>query len=393
VRILLFTGKGGVGKTTLAAGTAALAAERGRKTLVLSADAAHSLGDVLAADVGPEPTEVAGGLYAQQVDSRRRLERSWGEIQRYLRHVLSSAGVDPVQAEELTMLPGAEEVLALLGLREQVADGRWDVVVVDCAPTAETLRLLALPDALGWYMRRALPVERRIVRALRPVVGRRSGVPMPEDDVLDALQRLHRELAEVRDVLTGPHASVRLVLTPESVVVAEARRTLTSLSLYGYRVDAVVANRVVPAGGDSWRDRWAAAQAEQLDAVRASVQPLPVHVVRYGDAEPVGAERLAGLAAETYGDLDPFADAEVAPPVTVDRSGDEFVLALALPLADRAVTDLSRVGDDLVVTVGAHRRVHALPAALRRCTVAGATLRDGVLRVRFEPDPDLWRPL
>jgi len=380
-----------VGKTTVAAGTAALAAARGLKTLVLSTDAAHSLGDALGVAAGSSPTEVSDGFFVQQVDAQQRFERSWREIQDYLLSVVSAAGVDPIEAEELTVLPGAEEVLALLEVRDQALSDRWDLVVVDCAPTAETLRLLALPDALGWYMDRVFPAERRVVRALRPLLGRAAGVPMPRDQVFAAVERLHAELRQVRDVLSGPDASVRLVLTPESVVVAEARRTLTSLSLYGYRVDGVVANRVFPAGGDAWREGWVRAQAAQLAEVEASFAPLPLHRTPYGDVEPVGVATLAALAETTYGDADPFAVASGKEPVRVERSGEEFVLSLALPLASREATDLARSGDDLIITVGAHRRVLALPSALRRCTIAGAALREGRLRVRFTPDPDQWR--
>ena len=191
MRVLLFTGKGGVGKTTAAAGTALLAAHRGLKTLVLSTDSAHSLADALDVAAGPEPQEMLPGLFVQQVDAQRRLERSWREIQEYLLSVLDSAGVDRLEAEELTVLPGAEEVLALFEVRDQVRSGRWDVVIVDCAPTAETLRLLALPEALGWYMERVFPVERRVLRTLRPVLGRAVGVPMPAEGVLDAVERFH----------------------------------------------------------------------------------------------------------------------------------------------------------------------------------------------------------
>ncbi len=400
MRLLLFTGKGGVGKTTVAAGTAALAASRGLKTLVLSTDPAHSLGDAFGpavveqlAEAGPEPTEVETGLHVQQVDTQRRFERSWGEVQDYLLSVLSAAGVDSIEAEELTVLPGAEEILALLEVRDQARSGRWELVIVDCAPTAETLRLLALPDALGWYMDRVFPLERRVVRSLRPVLSRVAGVPMPRDRVFDAVERLHHELREVRDLLAGPDSSVRLVLTPEAVVVAEARRTLTSLSLYGYRVDGVVANRVFPPADDPWRAGWVEAQTAQLAEVEASFAPLPIHRTAYAATEPVGFATLVALAEATYGEVDPVAPPHGEKPLRVERSGDELVLSLALPLASQATTDLARVGDDLVVTVGRSRRVLALPSALRRCTVAGAVLRDGRLRVRFEPDPDQWRTL
>src|SRR3954470_13477555 len=218
MRIILFTGKGGVGKTTAAAGTAALAARAGRRTLVLSTDAAHSLADAFGVPIGGEPTEVSANLHVQQVDAQRRFEQSWLEIQDYLLSVLDAAGVDPMRAEELTVVPGAEEVLALLELRRQVRSGEWEVVVVDCAPTAETLRLLALPEALRWYIDRVLPAERRVVKALRPVLSRATGVPMPGDSVFDAIEQLHADLADVHDLLTAKEASVRLVLTPENVV-------------------------------------------------------------------------------------------------------------------------------------------------------------------------------
>ena len=224
--------------------------------------------------------------------------------------VLAKAGIDPIEAEELTVLPGADEVLALLAVREQVECGRWDLVVVDCAPTAETLRLLALPDALDWYMRRLWPIERRVVRSLRPVLNRVAGVPMPTDAVFDAVERLHTELAGVRAVLADPErTSVRLVLTPEAVVVAEARRTMTTLSLYGYRVDAVIANRIFP-GGDPWRDAWAEGAAGAAEGGRGVVRAAAAAARRL----PAGRARRRGGARcarrrRLYGDLDPLGHA------------------------------------------------------------------------------------
>ena len=385
MRILLFTGKGGVGKSTVAAGTAALCAAAGHRTLVLSTDAAHSLADAFGAPVGSEPTEVAAGLFVQQVDAQLRFQQSWAEIQRYLLAVLDVAGVDPVAAEELTVIPGAEEVLALLELRLHARSARWDVVIVDCAPTAETLRLLALPEALGWYMQRVFPVERRVVKALRPVLSRAAGVPMPEDDVFAAVERLHRELDEVRALLSGPQSSVRLVLTPEQVVLAEARRSYTTLSLFGYRVDGVVANRVFPAeGADDWRAGWVVAQDEVLAQVAQSFAGLPVWTSVYRPAEPVGVDALRGLAEEAYDGCDPLALPTGPGPFRITRSGSGTLLRLALPLVSRADVDLARNGDELVVTVGSYRRLLTLPAGLARHRVAAARVEDGELRVRFE---------
>jgi arsenite-transporting ATPase len=390
-RVLLFTGKGGVGKTTASAATAAAAAARGGKVLVLSTDPAHSLGDALGLRLGPAPTEVDTGLYAMQVDAQRAFEQSWRDIQSYLTAVLERMGVDALQAEELTVLPGAEEVLALLEVTRQATTGPWDLVVVDCAPTGETLRLLALPEALSWYVERVFPAQRRALRAVRPLLSRVSGPAVPREDVFEAIERLHRELLQVRAVLTAPTTSVRLVLTPEAVVVAEARRTLTSLALYGYRVDGLLANRVFPASADPFVAGWADAQAAQLAAVRADAGGLPVLVSPYRAQEPVGLDALAALGHELYGDADPAPVPGNLPELMdVRPSSDGFELSLALPLVSRDELDLTRTGDELAVTVGGHRRVLALPSVLRRCTVAGAALSEGRLVVRFEPDPALW---
>lgn len=394
MRILLFTGKGGVGKSTVAAATASLAASRGLRTLVLSTDAAHSLADAFGADVGPEPTEVAPLLYVEQVDAQLRFEQSWGDIQHYLLSVLDVVGVDAMAAEELTVIPGAEEVLALLELRRRAREDEWDLIVVDCAPTAETLRLLALPEALGWYMTRVLPLQRRVVKALKPVLTRASGVPMPGDSVFDAVVRLHDELDDVRALLSGPDASVRLVLTPETVVVAEARRSFTTLSLFGYRVDGVVANRVFPAeGADDWRAGWVLAQDGVLAEVEQSFAGLPVWRSVYRPREPVGVPALTPLAEEVYGalaDVDPFAAPTGEGPFRVVRTAEGAVAHLALPGARKEEVQLARNGDELVITLGgglgsagSYRRLLTLPQSLTRLTVAGARVEHGELQVRF----------
>ena len=389
MRIILFTGKGGVGKTTTAAGTAATAAATGHRTLVLSTDAAHSLGDAFGAPIGSSPTKLQERLYVQQVDAQRRFEESWTQIQGYLLSVLDAAGVDPITAEELTVVPGAEEVLALLELRNQALSGEWDVILVDCSPTAETLRLLALPEALGWYMDRIFPAERRIVKALRPVLAKAAGVPMPRDNVFGAFERLHAELQEVSDLLTGRTASVRLVLTPEAVVVAEARRSLTTLSLFGYRVDGVVANRVFPSGdADPWRQQWVNAQADVLGEVEQSFDGVAIWRSSYQPAEPVGVEALSRFADELYGGDDPLAAPTSDDPMTITRTSSGATLSIALPFVAKSDIDLARHGDELVVTVGSYRRLLALPAALSRLEVVAARVQDGALQVRFAAGPE-----
>jgi arsenite/tail-anchored protein-transporting ATPase len=389
LRVVLFTGKGGVGKTTAAAGTAVRAAVDGHRTLVLSTDAAHSLADAFGAPVGSRPTPLSDRLFVQQIDAQQHLERSWTEIAGYLRAVLEGGGIDPVTAGELTVLPGAEEVLALLELLGQVRSGDWDVVVVDCAPTAETLRLLALPEALGWYLDRVAPAERRLVKALRPVLTKATGVPMPRDGVFEAVERLHRDLEAVRQVLTSEDASVRLVLTPETMVVAEARRSLTTLSLFGYRVDGVLANRVFPTGGaDDWRRSWAQAQSRVLEEVEQSFTGLPVWRSTYRTAEPVGVDALRDFARAAYGRDDPLARPRGTSPMTFTRTRSGTTLRIALPFVAESDIDLARHGDELVVTVGSYRRLVALPGTLGRQPITGARIDSGALKVRFRAEQE-----
>jgi arsenite-transporting ATPase len=394
VRVVLFTGKGGVGKTTMAAATAARIAADGGKTLVLSADPAHSLADALAVPMSRGlrggPVEIAPGLFVEHIDAHRRLHEVWGELQGYLVAALGAAGLDNIRAEELTVLPGAEELLALLEVREQAMSGRWDAVVVDCAPTAETLRLLALPEALEWYLGRALPSELKVVRALRPLLGPAVGLPTPRPEVWEAAEQLQTMVADVQRLLRHADTSVRLVLTPESVVVAEARRSLTQLVLYGNRVDAVIANRVFRPSSDPWRSRWTQAQQAVLDDVATSFEPLPILTADYQAGEPVGVEALSELGLQVYGDGDPLAGAEAGELMHVWRDGRDYVMGLRLPLVERESLDLTRVGDELVVSVDGRRRLFALPSVFRRCVVSGARVDDGQVQIRFAPDPSYF---
>ncbi len=401
MRVVLFTGKGGVGKTTTAAATAVQAARQGIKTLVMSTDAAHSLGDALGVDLAtavddPDPlVEVEPGLCALQLNPAHSIRRSWRSVQDYLLTLLHALGVDPVVADELTELPGADEIVALLELRAQVESGPWDLVVVDCAPTAETLRLLALPEALTWHLERLMPAQRGLLRTLRPAAEAATGLPLPGLQVLDTLRRWQGTLRDIQSVLTAETTSVRLVLTPERVVIAESRRTLTSLGLYGVTVDQVVVNRVFPeADQDSthtaWLSGWNEAQRRGLSDVRHSFDPLPIVVTPYVSHEPVGVDALAALAGARTGDLRDVLLTSPAQGMTVKSEAGGYVLTLPLPLVTAAEVDLKRRDDELLVSVGDQRRVLSLPSVLRRCVVTGATVRNATLRVRFVPDEKVW---
>jgi arsenite-transporting ATPase len=397
VRILLHTGKGGVGKTTVSAVTAIAAARRGRRTLVLSTDPAHSLADVLGVPIGPDPGAVGGapGLWAAQVDTRVRLEQAWSAIREYLVRVLAARGMAEVQAEELTELPGAEEVLALLEVRRHAESGRFDAIVVDCAPSGDTLRLLALPETVSFYAGRLMGTSRRVLRTVAAslVGGPGPGAGgMPGGGVRDALGDLLAELAAVRTLLADPASSaVRLVLTPERVVLAEARRLHTALALHGYPVDTVLVNRVLPPeAGGKFLATLRATQREVLVDIGDSFGGATIRRLPMAAAEPVGVAELGELATVVFADADPLAAGPVSPTIAVVPTGGGYRLRLPLPHAERHEVNLARVGDDLVVTLGSVRRRIALPSLLRRCVAVGAELVGAELCIDFVPDAARW---
>jgi arsenite-transporting ATPase len=385
VRILLFTGKGGVGKTSVAAATALASADAGQRTLVMSTDPAHSLADSFGIELGGEPTRIAKRLRGQQLDAQARMEESWAEIQRWLVDVFNWAGVDAIEAEELAVVPGLDEVFALGDIKTYAESGDWDTLVVDCAPTAETIRLLSLPDILSWYMERVFPAGRRVNRVLSPVLARVTNLPVAGDEVFGATRRFYDRLDGVKEVLSDrARTSVRLVVNPERMVIAEARRTYTYLSLFGYRVDAVVVNRLLPDEvTDPWFAQWKQAQAGHLETIREAFAPLPLLRARLAEDEIVGVDRLRRFGKELYAKVDPLAVLHDHDPIEVVADGDERVLVLELPFADRDDVEVGRRGDELLVTVGPYRRALVLPDSLRRREVTAAKLRKGKLRVRF----------
>ena len=386
MRTILFTGKGGVGKTTVASATALACAATGRRTMVMSTDPAHSLADSFDVDLDGGATPVAANCWATQLDAGDRLEETWGEVRCYLREVFDWAGLDEVEAEELAVLPGLEEIFALTDIVAVDRGGDYDVLIVDCAPTAETIRLLSLPEVLSWYMDRAFPVGRRVTRILGPMVSRLSQLPVAGDEVFGAVDRMYRQLDGVRELLgDGTRSSVRLVVNPEKMVVAEARRTFTYLSLFGYRVDAVIANRLLPAEvNDPWFDRWRESQERHLDSIEEGFAPVPILRAELADAEVVGVDRLECFADALYGALDPADVLFAGDSLVVERDADALALVVDLPFATRASLEVSRSRDELFIRVGPYRRAVMLPDSLRRREIAGATLADGRLRVRFE---------
>jgi arsenite-transporting ATPase len=389
MRVLLFTGKGGVGKTTVAAATGVGSAGAGKRTLVMSTDPAHSLGDSFELEIGSQPTEIGPNLWAQQIDAQERLEDNWREIQDYMIQLMSWSGTDTIQAEELTVIPGIDEIFALIDVKNHVESGSYDVLIVDCAPTAETLRLLSLPEVMSWYIERIFPVERRIVRTVRPLVSRVTTLPIAGERVFDAIERLHRNLDAVKRILTDEKvSSVRLVVNPEKMVISEARRTYTYLGLFGYRVDSVIVNRVLPSEvTDPYFGKWKDIQAEHLAGVHESFAPVPILQARLFDREMVGIPLLAEMGREVYGDQDGTSVLYKDEPIRVRKRGTGYVLTIRLPFVSREDMDIHRRGEELFVRVGTYKRNLILPQTLKRMTVREANMTGDHLEILFGREP------
>jgi arsenite-transporting ATPase len=383
-RILLYTGKGGVGKTSVAAATAVLCAPRGVRTLVVSTDIAHSLGDALDQPVGPTPTQISDNLWAHEPDVFFNISRYWRTIQSYFSSLFSWGGLDEVMAEEMTVLPGMDELGNLLWIADHVDKGGYDLIVVDAAPTGETLRLLSLPEASRWWIERIAPIGRRVQRLGGPVLRRIVGVPLPSEDVYESAEQLLERLRYVHALLSNPDsASVRLVLNLEKVSIQEAQRSFTYFHLYGYPSDLIVANRVLPAGTGPYFDAWREAQARYLPMVQEQFAPVPVRTVPFFDKEMVGVERLAELGHALFGDTDPAEFLYRGRPYSVAREGDGYVLSVELPFTSKEEISLSRKADELVLQVGGWRRNLVLPRILLDAPTRGAKMEEHMLRVRF----------
>jgi arsenite-transporting ATPase len=355
----------------------------------MSTDPAHSLADSFEVQIGSQPTEVAERLWAQQVDAQDRLEDNWREIQDYMVQLMNWAGTETIQAEELTVIPGLDEIFALIDVKTHVESGQYDVLVVDCAPTAETLRLLSLPEIMNWYIERIWPVERKVVKAVRPIVSRMTTLPIAGDHVFAAVERLHANLDAVKGILTDEAvSSVRLVLNPEKMVISEARRTYTYLGLFGYRVDAVIVNRVLPPEiTDPYFGKWKDIQAEHLATVHESFEPVPILKARLFDREMVGLPLLVEMGDEVYGERDALGVLYHDDPIRVRKRGTGYVLTMRLPFVSRDDMDIHRRGEELYVRVGSYKRNLILPQTLKRMMVREANFAGDHLEILFAREP------
>jgi arsenite-transporting ATPase len=389
-RTILYTGKGGVGKTSVAAATARRCAAAGMRTVVLSTDPAHSLSDSLEAELSSTATPCGDNLWGQEVQAQEEMERHWEAVQDWMGEILAERGVDRITAEELTVPPGMDEMFSLLQIKRHHESDEFDAIVVDCAPTGETLRLLSFPDVAGWWLEKVFPLERKMMAAARPFARAMLDVSLPTERVFDDVQRLVQNLGSMNVILRNRAVtSIRLVMNPDRMVIKEAMRTFTYLNLYGYLTDAVVVNRVFPEeveGG--YFSSWRAVQQEQMELVESAFTPVPILTAPYFSEEVVGGRMLDRLADEVFGDGDAGAVLHEDLSQELTSHNGTAVLRLPIPNVEKADIGLKKIGLEVVVRVGGQKRTIILPPSLAAYRPRSAQFEDGALSVHFERTDD-----
>jgi len=389
MRILTFTGKGGVGKTSVSAATAVRLADMGYRTLVLSTDPAHSLSDSFNISLGSNPTKIKENLDAIEVNPYVDLKENWQSVQKYYTRVFMAQGVSGVMADEMTILPGMEELFSLLRIKRYKSSGLYDVMVLDTAPTGETLRLLSLPETLSWGMKAVKNVNKYIVRPLSKPLSKMSdriAHYIPPEEAIASVDQVFDELEDIREILTDNEKStVRLVMNAEKMSIKETMRALTYLNLYGFKVDMVLVNRLLDMNEDSgYLEKWKTIQQKYLGEIEEGFSPLPVTKLRMYEQEIVGLPALEAFARDMYGDTDPSDMMYDEPPIKFVRNGDVYEVQLKLMFANPGDIDVWVTGDELYVQIGSQRKVITLPISLTGLEPGDAFFRDKWLHIPFD---------
>jgi arsenite-transporting ATPase len=388
MRIVLFTGKGGTGKTTLSAATALLSAQKGHKTLVISTDAAHSLSDSFEVQLSNRPKKIAANLYGQEINAQEEIEEKWGEIKDYLSALFSSQGIGSIEAEEMSLFPGMEELFSLMKIRNYSLTEEYEVVIVDCAPTADTLRLLSAPEITHWYLKHIFPIQRTAAKAVRPVAKKMLPFPFPEDEVFSAMKNLSTQLAEMKEILVDNRkTSIRLVVNPEKMVIKESQRAFTFFSLFGYTVDMVIVNRVLPKQvKDIYFKKWKAIQEFYIQMIHESFSPLPINNLELFDQEVVGKILLNKIAKRIYDTKDPTQFFYSENPIRIEKVKDGFDMLLKLPFVKKTDLDLLQDGEELYIRAGNYKRTILVPHTLLNHAIGEAKFEEEKLRIRFRKE-------
>lgn len=389
MRVILMTGKGGVGKTSVAAATGLRCAELGYKTLVLSTDPAHSLADSFDLELGHDSRKVCSNLWGAELDALMELEGNWGAVKRYITQVLQARGLDGVQAEELAILPGMDEIFGLVRMKRHYDEGEYDVLIIDSAPTGTALRLLSIPEVGGWYMRRFYKPLEGISVALRPLVEPLfkpiAGFSLPDKEVMDAPYEFYEQIEALEKVLTdNRQTTVRLVTNPEKMVIKESLRAHAYLSLYNVSTDLVVANRIIPdIVTDIFFQRWKENQQIYKEEIHDSFHPLPVKEVPLYSEEMCGLQALERLKLTLYKDEDPAQVYYKEDTLRIVQNEKTYSLELYLPGIPKEQIQLNKTGDELNIRIGNHRRNLVLPQALAALKPSGAKIEDDYLKISF----------
>ncbi len=389
-RIILYTGKGGVGKTTVAAATALQAAKKGHRVLVISTDAAHSLRDVFDQELGPEPKKVAKNVYAQEIDVYYSVDKYWGKLTSYIQSLFNWMQVDDILAEEFSVFPGMEEVASFLWVYNHYKENQFDVIIVDSAPTGETLKLLSLPDVARWWLVKVFPIERRVLKIIRPAVKVVTDMPLPEEDTYDAVENLFSQLNSIHQIFSDPDiTSIRLVLNLEKMVINETQRAYTYLNLYGYPVDSAIVNRVMPKELDHpYFNQWKEFQKNYMKDVKELFNTIPIHEAPLLPKEILGKDALLEFGKALYSDKDPAQIFYKGKPYEILKEGESYSMILKLPFVSKEEVKLHQVGDELTIHIENQRRNIFLPKFLAKLNVDKANLENGVLKVTFEKPKD-----
>lgn len=387
MRILIITGKGGVGKTSISAATAVKCAATGKSTLVMSTDSAHSLSDSFDLPIGSEPVELAPNLYGQEIDAGKELQRHWKDIQNFIKTTLASRGIDNVLADEISVFPGMEELFSLLRLKEYYRTGTYDVVVIDCAPTADTIRKLSFPEVGKWYLKTIFPIQRQAAKVAGPVMKGLYGVQLPTEEVFANVKNLILALDGMKELLCDEHVtSIRFVVNPEKMVIKEAQRAYTYMNLFGYWVDAIFINRIYPQEiQDSYFGKWKVLQGKHLKTIEESFPNIKLFPVELFDEEITGLEKLKMLGDHIFGNNEPdkiFTEGKSIE-ILEKEPHKHYILSVKMPYVDKKDLDMWVKGDELIIKTNSYKRNLILPRILNSMTLQGANFEEGNLNISF----------
>ena len=385
MRIILYTGKGGVGKTSIAAATACKIASEGKKVLVMSTDQAHSLSDSFDIKLCNEPLEISNNLYAMEIDTVIENEKTWGSLKGYIEKLMVLKSKETIESEELLVFPGFEELLSLIKIKEIHDEGKYDVLIVDCAPTGETMSLLKFPDLFKWWMEKIFPFKRKAAKIVKPIIEATIKIPMPTDDTFDEIERLYSKIDELHCLMLNKDiVSIRIVTTPEKIVVKEAKRSFSYLHLFDYNVDGIIINKIFPQVSlKGYFERWEKIQKESIQDINESFKGIPIFKLELMDNELSKYEMLQKVANEIYGEVKPEEVLFKDKIFTVKKHENGYKLSINMPFIDKNELNLSQNGDEITISIKNERRSLVLPTKLQSKEITSAKYDNGKLNIYF----------